>query len=253
MNRLSFVLLLFTFTCISTNAQTGGFASGPAVQGEVTKLSSILGAALTQSDVDFTADVSITSRQLPKAAEMKLSVAGGKIRWDVDTLKMVPDPTAQQMVRNLKIDQMAMLMERGKDLVAIYPRLNAWVKVDAASHKEFFEKFAAKDIEAALKEVGTETINGQSTTKYQVSNEVADLDAGESAFVWRARDLENLPIRIQATESGQTWQIDLSTVKIGKVDSSKFSVPAHWKQYPSVEQLIMGAMQAGGQFPGLGQ
>ena len=63
------------------------------------------------------------------------------------------------------------------------------------------------------------------------------------ALVWEATDLKNFPIQYQTVDEGQTTTTTFTDIKSGKPAASLFELPASYKKYGSMQEMMMGNMQ----------
>lgn len=87
------------------------------------------------------------------------------------------------------------------------------------------------------KELGRENIAGQPTVKYSVKITGDD----GTATVWQATNLQNLPIKILITKDKQTYQLQLSNVRLGQPDAAYFAVPAGFAKQADLSAAIQAA------------
>jgi hypothetical protein len=61
-------------------------------------------------------------------------------------------------------------------------------------------------------------------------------------LVWRARDLKNLPLRVQMRGSGGVLTLRFSAVQLRPVAVERFQVPGAYAQYGSIEDLVQSVL-----------
>jgi uncharacterized protein DUF4412 len=97
--------------------------------------------------------------------------------------------------------------------------------------------------------VGTETIEGQTTTKYKMIMK----DGSAGGFMWITKD--GIPVKLDAIsrENGKKtrFTMTLTNLKIGTVDPSVFEVPAGYAAMPNFGGMMGG--QGGAKLPGFGR
>ncbi len=111
------------------------------------------------------------------------------------------------------------------------PDLNKmWMVMTA--NKSYMEMSVPKDQEAAVpaekmkgevsrKAVGTETIDGHPTTKYEVTAKMGDKTV--TSHQWWATDI-NFPVKAAAVDG--SWSVTYSDIKIGGQPDSLFELPS---------------------------
>jgi hypothetical protein len=100
-----------------------------------------------------------------------------------------------------------------------------------------------------ITEVGTETIEGQTTTKYKMIMK----DGSAGGFMWITKD--GIPMKLDAIskENGKKtrFTMTLTNLKIGGVDPTVFEVPAGYNAMPSFGGMMGG--RDGMPVPGFGR
>src|SRR5439155_4617706 len=91
-------------------------------------------------------------------------------------------------------------------------------------------------------ELGSDTVANHPCTKSKLTFTAKDGQTSE-ALVWEATDMKNFPIQYQTVDGGQTTTTTFSDIKIGKPAASLFELPASYKQYGSMQEMMMGNMK----------
>jgi Domain of unknown function (DUF4412) len=101
-----------------------------------------------------------------------------------------------------------------------------------------------------ITEVGSETIEGQSATKYKMIMK----DGSAGGFMWITKD--GIPVKLDAiTKEGNQksrFTMTLTNIKVGTVDPAVFEVPAGYSAMPSFGGGLFGA-KGGLRVPGMGR
>lgn len=79
--------------------------------------------------------------------------------------------------------------------------------------------------EVSRKYLGSETIDGRPTKKYEVI--LKDADISDKAYQWVATDL-NYPIKISAVDG--SWSTEYKNIKVGAQPDSLFELPAGYEK-----------------------
>ena len=61
--------------------------------------------------------------------------------------------------------------------------------------------------------------------------------------MWEGTDLENSPSQYQTVDEGQSTTATFPDIKQGKPAAALFELPASYKRYGSMQEMIMGNMQ----------
>ena len=99
-----------------------------------------------------------------------------------------------------------------------------------------------------ITEVGSETIEGQSATKYKMIMN----DGSAGGFMWITKD--GIPVKLDAiTKEGNKksrFTMTLKNIKVGTVDPAVFEVPAGYTAMPSFGGGMFGGAKGGLHLPG---
>lgn len=88
---------------------------------------------------------------------------------------------------------------------------------------------AAMDGEASRKQVGTETVDGHPTKKFEVV--IKEEGKNVTYNQWQATDLNNFPVRTVRADG--KWSQEFTNIKKGGVADSMFEAPAGWAKLDS--------------------
>src|SRR5262249_15788086 len=91
-------------------------------------------------------------------------------------------------------------------------------------------------------ELGKETVEKHPCTKSKLTYTDKNGRTSE-ALVWEAVDLKDFPIQYQTVDEGHTTTTTFSDIKMGKPEASVFELPASYKKYGSMQDMLMGNMQ----------
>ena len=118
----------------------------------------------------------------------------------------------------------------------LMPAQHMYRELDVASAKQQADG-PPQDV-AEITEVGTETIEGQTTTKYKMLMK----DGSAGGFMWITKDGIQVKLDAISKENGKKtrFTMTLSNLKIGNVDPSVFEVPAGYTAMPSFGGMMGG-------------
>lgn len=206
-----------------------------------------LAAALSEFFSDtraFTGGVELTLAAPAGGESVKvpfgIAMADGKMRWelnlaDVKNADLTPEAVAS--LKQLGLDRVAFLYLPGKPLTLVVPGMKAYVEVAMPAATAVQQQAQQKVGRLEKREIGRETIAGQPTVKYAVK---VPGDDG-SATVWQATNLQNLPVKMAITKEKQTYQFQLSNVRLGAPDPRYFEVPAGLTKAADLNAVIQAA------------
>jgi len=192
-------------------------------------------------DAAFTASAKVVSTgkkaQDNQTMVMFFAVSGRNTRNEIDMTKM-SGVSANDMagMKQMGMDKMVFLKLPDKQAAYIvYPNLQSYCDMPAVN-KDSNEGTVDKT------ELGNDTVETHPCTKSKLT--FTDKDGRTSeALVWEATDLKNLPIQYQTVDKGQTTTTTFSDIKMGKPDAALFELPANYKKYDNMQQMMMGNMQ----------
>ena len=139
-------------------------------------------------------------------------------------------------MKQMGMDKMVILRRSEKNAAyMVYPNLKSYCPLPAG-------KKGNPEGKLEKTELGKDTVETHPTTKSKLTFTDKDGQTAE-ALVWEAADMKNFPIQYQTVEEGQTTTTTFSDIKMVKPDASLFELPESYKQYDSMQQMIMGNMQ----------
>lgn len=206
-----------------------------------------LAAALSEFFSDtraFTAGVELALPAKDGSEPLKLpfgvAMADGKMRWElnfanVKSAEITPD--ALTGMKSMGLDQMCFIYLPGKPLTLTLPSMKAYVEMPVPKLEGVQQQAQEKIGRLEKKELGRETIAGQPTVKYAVK---VPGDTG-TATVWQATNLQNLPIKIVITKDQQTYQLQLSNIRLGQPDAAYFQTPQGFVKHADLNAAIQAA------------
>lgn len=206
-----------------------------------------LAAALSEFFSDtrsFTGGVELTMPAKEGGESMKLpfgvAMADGKMRWElnlanVKSAELPPETIAG--AKDMGLERLFFIYLPGKPLTLGFPGLKSFVEMTVPKAEGVQQQAAEKIGRLEKREIGRENIAGQPTVKYAVK---VPGDDG-TATVWQATNLQNLPVKIAITKDKQTYQLQLSNIKLGQPDAAYFAVPAGFAKQTDVNAVIQAA------------
>lgn len=206
-----------------------------------------LAAALSEFFSDtraFTAGVEMTLPAKEGGESLKLpfgvAIADGKMRWELNLANVKSaelPPEAIQGIKDMGLDRMFFIYLPGKPLTLALPGMKSYIEMALPKTDAVQQQAQEKIGRLEKREIGRENISGQPTVKYAVK---VPGDDG-SATVWQATNLQNLPVKIAITKDKQTYQLQLSNIKLGPPDAAYFAVPAGFAKQTDLNAVIQAA------------
>ena len=206
-----------------------------------------LAAALSEFFSDtraFTAGVELTLPAKEGGESLKLpfgvAMADGKMRWELNLANVKSadlPPEAITGIKDMGLDRMFFIYLPGKPLTLALPGMKSYVEMALPKTEAVQQQAQEKIGRLEKREIGRENIAGQPTVKYAVKIPGDD----GIATVWQATNLQNLPVKIAITKDKQTYQLQLSNIKLGQPDAAYFTVPAGFAKQTDLSAVIQAA------------
>ncbi len=206
-----------------------------------------LAAALSEFFSDtraFTAGVELTLPAKEGGESLKLpfgvAMADGKMRWELNLVHVKSAQLPLEALTGIKemgLDRMAFLYLPGKPLTLVLPGMKTYVEMPVPKVEGIQKQAQAQLGRLEKKELGRENIAGQPTVKYSMKTPG---DNG-TATVWQATNLQNLPVKIVITKDQQSYQLQLSNIRLGQPDAAYFVVPTGFAKQADLSAAIQAA------------
>lgn len=193
----------------------------------------------------FTADMLMEMQNGENSISMpgKIAFLDGKTRFEMDLTQMkgsaIPPQAAAQMKQMGMAELVSISRPDKNENFMIYPGLKAYAATPEQSAEG--QAGAAKEPEIKKTEIGKETVDGLSCTKYKVV--IKDEQGKEQeSTIWAASDLNNFPIKMQTVNEGVPATITYKNVKLSKPDEALFNPPADFQRYTDAGKMMQEAM-----------
>jgi len=193
------------------------------------------------NDVAFTATAKVVSAGKKKTDNqtmvMLFAVSGGNMRNEMDMTKMSGVRASDlDGMKQMGMDKMVILKLADKQAAYIvYPGLQSYCDMPAG-------KKGNTEGKVDKTELGKDTVENHACTKSKLTFTAKDGQTSE-ALVWEATDMKNFPIQYQTVDEGRTTTSTFSDIKMGKPDAALFELPASYKRYGNMQEMMMGNMQ----------
>ncbi len=180
--------------------------------------------------------------------ETQYAVLDGNMRTETDMTRMkggAMPPEAVAQMKQMGMDRTVVIHRSAENKTyMIYPGLKSYCVISAAKADGAGD---AKPPKIERAEVGKETVEGHPCVKYKLT---MTMDNGRkmNMFVWQAADLNQFPIKTEATHDQTTITTVFRDIKMTRPDASLFQVPAGFKEYSNMQEMmmsVMGAMMGG--------
>lgn len=234
MTRVRFCVAIYFAISISALAQLGG----PASTGVSASLIRLFG---TNNAFTAQAEVQVLDKNNKELIGTPLSfaLADNKIRVEVDMNRMRNklEPDALVKVKPLGMDSVVSIIRpEQKVAVIVFPKLNAFVKLDMPPTEAQAFLTRAKIERTTL---GKEKMEGQACVKQKV---VITDDAGKKseATVWTAPGLRDFPVCVATREQEGTVVIRFRQIQFTRAEVAKFEPPTGFAECGDIGVLMAG-------------
>ncbi|MBM3870255.1 MAG: hypothetical protein FJ392_04725 [Verrucomicrobia bacterium] len=238
-----FALVCASLLLAAPVASAQNAAGIPAINSQAPFLAAALSEFFSDTRA-FTAGVEMTLPAPGGGDGMKLpfgvAMADGKMRWELNlaNVKSVElPPEAVASIREMGLDRMFFIFLPGKPLTLVLPGMKSYVEMPMPKPEGIQQQAAEKIGRLEKKELGRETVAGQPAVKYAVQIPGDD----GTAIVWQATNLQNLPVKIVITKDKQTYQLQLSNIKLGQPAAAYFALPVGFVKQADLNAVIQAA------------
>jgi hypothetical protein len=171
----------------------------------------------------------------PSAASGQIASDGGNLRWTIE-LKDVQSAQlsahARTVVRQINGEQFVLLTRPDQ-------QSNYLVLPGARSYLE--QPLPAVRLSRSKAQVLTERMDGHPCSKERWRVTRADGSTNEVLF-WRAKDLKNLLLQLQFSDSGELIQVRFRDIKLRPLGPEYFQLPGGLAKYNSMDDLVQSVV-----------
>ena len=185
----------------------------------------------------FSADMKMTNQRMPDGVNGKLFFDKGKMRMDMNmpqgrgpmggNVSMIHDTEKKTSYMLMNDQKMYMEMAGGGGRMGRGPRMPDVKSYDPSNP-------CANEEGVTCKKVGEETVNGRDCEKWEFTS----TDASKNHTSWIDKKI-HIPVRNVSADS----TFDLTNIKEGPQDKSKFEVPSDYQKFDPASMM-------GGRGPG---
>lgn len=177
--------------------------------------------------------------------EMDYAVRDGMVRMEIDLTKTKTLRKGKPVKKRnddmegmagMGLDKLVTLVRPDKQAIyLVYPGLKAYCHAPTAAATDDKSK-------SDWKEAGKDTIDGHPCVKYLVTTTNADGTTEEST-AWKATDLKDFIIQTVSVSGGDTTTLKFINIRFDKPSAAHFELPADYKKYGSMQEMMMSSMQ----------
>ncbi len=174
--------------------------------------------------------------------QMNYAFLDGKLRTEINPAQTKAGrkrPQEMAMADDMGFGQMVVLVLPEKKLsYMIFPGLKSYCEIPPSAAT----LSASKPAKVETTDLGEEKIDSHPCVKQKV---VITSESGEveEMLQWAAHDLKGFPIQTQMPNGKDTVTTTFRDVKFNKPDAALFELPADFKRYANMQEMMMGAMQ----------
>jgi hypothetical protein len=168
-----------------------------------------------------------------------------RVRAEIDMAKIKSKEIGSNDVatlRQLGLDQLITVIRLDRmTAMYAYPTLRGYVEMSLPEEEPERWYMAATD---------TETIDGHPCVKYKITSEGRRGEKEKlQAYVWKARDLRNLPVKAQIYQPDAVVIMQFKDIKASRPQWGLFDPPIGYTRYETMEALTLSRMLGGQQRP----
>jgi hypothetical protein len=196
----------------------------------------------------FFADSPEERTQVP----MTLAMSGGQMRWDLNLEESPREqflPGALPALKQMKMDKISLYLQPNRAVQVTFPGAESVVVLPLPKDQRVVEKAGDQAAQLTQTAVGRETIDGHVCVKFRLLVPAGKTTTAE-AYVWRATDLENFPLRLQIRFGTESHVLQFKQPNFAKIEPAQLVPPAKFKRFADLETLMQSNLLRG---LGLGQ
>jgi hypothetical protein len=174
--------------------------------------------------------------------QMNYAFLDGKLRTEINPAQTKAGkkrPTEMAMADDMGFGQMVVLVLPEKKMsYMIFPGLKSYCEIPPSAAT----LAASKPSKIETTDLGQEKIDSHPCVKQKlvITSENGEV---EEMLQWAAHDLKGFPIQTQMPSGKDTVTTTFRDVKLAKPDAALFELPADFKRYANMQEMMMGAMQ----------
>jgi hypothetical protein len=186
----------------------------------------------------FSAEVSVNvtgkADPVPTTAAGSIDSQNGNLRWQVklgDIRSAQLSSNAKAVVRQINGDRFLLLTRPDKHTNYL---------VLAGAHACLEQPLPSVKLSGKTAS-GTDTLDGRACSKERLRLTQPD-GATNQLVLWRAKDLKNVPVQVEFSDSGQVIRVRFSNVRFQSQPGNAFDVPPGLSKYGSMEDLVQSVL-----------
>ena len=173
--------------------------------------------------------------------QMKYAMRDGKVRMSMNMAKMSEDmpPDAVARMKQMGMVHYVVILHPGTDnrSLVLYPDLKAYVQNTGRMTNADKGKLKVEKTK-----IGTGRVAGHPCEEYRIT--VTRPDGQQSSMTeWQATDMDNFPIKLEMKNDGTVTSLLFTHINHSAPPASLFEVPAGYKKYDSMQQLMMSQIR----------
>ena len=178
---------------------------------------------------------------------MTLAMSAGQMRWDLnleDSPREQFLPGALAALKGMKMERIALYLQPNRAVQVAFPGAEAVVVIPLPKEQRVVEKAGEQAANLEQTAVARETIDGHPCVKYRLQVATSKTTT-ESAFVWRATDLENFPLRLEIRFGTESHVLQFKHPSFAKLADGHLTPPPKFKRYADLDTLLQSALLRG--------
>jgi hypothetical protein len=171
----------------------------------------------------------------------------GAMRWQADLAQLRGQDVDTDSVGSLKqlgLDRFSLILRPHTNAIVSFPVAKSYVELPLNQVEPLRDK--AQDKVGFLQKtlLGRETVGGHPCLKYKLTTNDGS-KRFEEAFVWKATDLKDLPIRMVIRSGGKLYTLQFSNIQEKEPDAKLFEPTAGFTRYSGIESFLSATVLKG--------
>lgn len=192
-------------------------------------------AQLLEKAPSFSArgEVKVTSRAdpIPSTAQGSVESKGGDLRWEINLADINSgqlSETAKTLLKQVNGDRLLLLtLRRAAVNELIFRRAGAYIEQPLPQGK----------LSAPRPHQTSEVVAGHSCIRERITVRTGD-GRTHDVVVWRAKDLQKLPIQVQFAEGGEVIRVRFENVRFRTIQAQRFERPGSLTKHETIEDMM---------------
>ena len=181
------------------------------------------------------------------AVAMTLAMSAGQMRWDLnleDSPREQFLPGALAALKGMKMERIALYLQPNRAVQVAFPGAESVVVIPLPKEQRLVAKADEQAANLDQTAVAREMIDGHPCVKYRLKVATSKTST-ESAFVWRATDLDDFPLRLLIRFGTESHVLQFKDPSFAKLADGHLTPPPKFKRYADLDTLLQSVLLRG--------